>query len=89
LAGDQQLELGAASGPLLQLQELRQRLRLAELLMEAALFRNESRGGHHRRDAPASQPFWRVHSQQQQGKPISTAAVTDESRPVGVMGSPP
>ena len=89
LAGDQQLELGAASGPLLQLQELRQRLRLAELLMEAALFRNESRGGHHRRDAPASQPFWRVHSQQQRGKPISTAAVTDESRPVGFRGSPP
>lgn len=60
---------------LLQLQELRQRLVLADLLIEAALFRSESRGGHFRRDAPAPQPFWRVHSVQERGRPPSTAAV--------------
>jgi len=38
--------------------DLRQRLVVAELLLEAALFRRESRGGHYRLDAPAAQPFW-------------------------------
>ncbi|MCP9809830.1 L-aspartate oxidase [Cyanobium sp. HWJ4-Hawea] len=47
--------------------ELHQRLVLAELVMEAALFREESRGGHFRTDAPASQPFWRRHSIQKRG----------------------
>ena len=61
---------------LLQLQELRQRLVLAELLMEAALFRDESRGGHFRTDAPASQPFWRRHTVQFKEQPPRT-------RPVG------
>jgi L-aspartate oxidase len=60
---------------LLQLQELKQRLVLADLLIEAALFRSESRGGHFRRDAPASQPFWRVHTVQKRGRPPCTAAV--------------
>ena len=60
---------------LLQLQDLHQRLVLAQLLIEAALFRTESRGGHFRRDAPASQPFWRVHTVQERGRPLSTAAV--------------
>jgi len=61
----------------LPLPELRQRLLLAQLLMEAALFRSESRGGHYRRDAAASQPFWRAHSLQQRGRSISTARVVD------------
>jgi len=60
---------------LLLLQELRQRLVLAELLMEAAAFRRESRGGHHRIDAPASQPFWRRHTLQQRGMEPSTRGV--------------
>lgn len=55
--------------------ELRQRLVLAELLMEAALFREESRGGHFRTDAPCSQPFWERHSRQQSGRPIQTDGV--------------
>ncbi|MFM7085952.1 MAG: L-aspartate oxidase [Cyanobium sp.] len=63
------------AGELLQLQDLRQRLVLAELLMEAALFRVESRGGHFRRDAPRPQPFWRVHSVQERGRRLSTAPV--------------
>ncbi len=57
------------------LHELRQRLVLAELLMEAALFREESRGGHFRTDMPVAQPFWQCHSVQEIGKPIQTAPV--------------
>lgn len=57
------------------LHELRQRLVLAELLMEAALFREESRGGHFRTDMPMSQPFWQCHSVQQLGRAIHTAPV--------------
>jgi L-aspartate oxidase len=60
------------------LHELRQRLVLAELLMEAALFREESRGGHFRTDMPLSQPFWRRHSVQEIGKPIHTAVVGEQ-----------
>lgn len=60
---------------LLVLHELRQRLVLAELLMEAALFREESRGGHFRTDAPARQPFWQRHSRQEISKAIHTNAV--------------
>ena len=61
-------------------QNLRQRLVLAELLIEAALFRGESRGGHHRVDAPAPQAFWRRHSLQQRGHAIGTAAVQDTAQ---------
>jgi len=57
------------------LQELHQRQVLAGLLIEAALFRAESRGGHHRTDAPAPQPFWQRHTDQQLGGPPSTAPV--------------
>jgi L-aspartate oxidase len=57
-------------------QELRQRLVLAELLIEAAAFRQESRGGHFRTDAPAAQPFWRCHTIQSRNQAIHT-------RPVG------
>jgi L-aspartate oxidase len=57
------------------LQELHQRLVLAELLLEAALFRSESRGGHHRTDAPSTQPFWQRHTDQQRPSAPTTAAV--------------
>jgi L-aspartate oxidase len=42
--------------------------------MEAALFREESRGGHFRTDAPARQPFWQRHSVQNRGEAIRTSA---------------
>jgi L-aspartate oxidase len=68
--------------PLLKrLHELHLRLSLADLLMEAALFREESRGGHFRIDAPARQPFWQRHSVQQRGTPIRTTAQLDSSKP--------
>jgi L-aspartate oxidase len=56
--------------------DLQHRLVLAELLIGAALFRTESRGGHHRTDAPASQPFWQRHTLQQIGRAIATGAVS-------------
>ncbi|MFQ6539889.1 MULTISPECIES: L-aspartate oxidase [Aphanothece] len=64
------------------LQELHQRLVLAELLIEAALFRVESRGGHFRTDAPAPQPFWRVHTTQMLASSIRTIAVGGGTGPV-------
>ena len=57
--------------------DLQQRATVAALLMESALFRAESRGGHFRVDAPARQPFWRRHSLQRQGLSISTEALAD------------
>ncbi|MEB3184325.1 MAG: L-aspartate oxidase [Cyanobacteriota bacterium] len=56
-------------------QELHHRLVLAELLISAALFREESRGGHFRTDAPASQPFWRCHSLQRRHHGLATTSV--------------
>jgi L-aspartate oxidase len=61
--------------PLLAVQDLRQRLVLAELLFEAALFREESRGGHFREDAPAPQPFWQRHTVQERGRAIATSPI--------------
>ncbi|HYP03218.1 MAG TPA: L-aspartate oxidase [Cyanobium sp.] len=81
------LELvGSGREDLLGLQDLRQRLVLAELLIEAARFRQESRGGHFRTDAPAPQPFWRRHSVQEWGKEIRTRAVGSANQnPVGPL----
>ncbi|MEB3173135.1 MAG: L-aspartate oxidase [Cyanobacteriota bacterium] len=55
--------------------DLQHRLVLAELLIEAALFRTESRGGHYRTDAPAAQPWWQRHTLQRRLHTIQTAAV--------------
>jgi L-aspartate oxidase len=75
MPGDQ-FALGRGTLAALRLQqELRQRLVLAELLVEAAAFRQESRGGHFRTDAPAPQPFWRRHTLQRRDRPISTGPV--------------
>ena len=70
------------SRSLRKLQELRQRLVLAELLMDAALFRKESRGGHYRLDMPCSQPFWCRHTVQRRGMGLFTRAVGPD-RPDG------
>jgi L-aspartate oxidase len=64
---------------LLATMELWNRLVLAELLIEAARFRQESRGGHFRLDAPAPQPFWQCHSVQQRHRPIRTVSVGNDS----------
>lgn len=84
LAPEDQLEIEAGSLPRFKgLQELHHRQRLAALLLEAALFRRESRGGHFRTDAPASQPFWARHTLQGGGATIRTAPV---NRPISTVG---
>ncbi len=45
------------------------------LMLKACIFRNESRGGHHRVDAPSELPYWRCHSRQVKGLAISTRPV--------------
>jgi L-aspartate oxidase len=76
MPAEQQLGLDAQQRQwLLLAHNLQQRLLVAELLMEAALFREESRGGHFREDAPAAQPFWQRHSLQRQGQRIHTEAI--------------
>ena len=60
---------------LLRSHELLQRLSLAELLLEAALFRQESRGGHYRLDCQATQPFWQRHTLQQRNRAIRTEPI--------------
>ena len=65
----------ASSAWLRSAHDLRQRLSLAGLLLQAALFRQESRGGHFRLDAPAPQPFWCCHTLQRWGAGISTEPV--------------
>ncbi|MCT0230465.1 L-aspartate oxidase [Synechococcus sp. CS-1324] len=65
------------------LQDLRQMLILAELLIAAALFRQESRGGHYRTDAPAPQPFWQRHTIQERGRPIGTDPLSEPPSRLG------
>ncbi|HZS05179.1 MAG TPA: L-aspartate oxidase [Blastocatellia bacterium] len=46
---------------------------LARLMAEAALWREESRGGHYRADFPRRDDArWRLHSAQQMGRPITS-----------------
>jgi L-aspartate oxidase len=59
--------------------DLLQRLRVAESLLEAALFRQESRGGHYRLDAPARAPFWQCHSRQERGQRICTEPIGNQA----------
>ena len=49
------------------------------LMLEACLFREESRGGHFRGDFPTSVPFWKCHTRQVKGKTIHTRPVSDMS----------
>ena len=57
--------------------ECRQRLQTTVLLLQAAHFRQESRGGHFRCDAPATLPYWQHHTLQQRGQPIRSSAGLD------------
>jgi L-aspartate oxidase len=57
--------------------ECRQRLQTTLLLLEAAHFRQESRGGHFRCDAPATLPYWQHHTLQQRDQPIRSSAGLD------------
>ena len=57
--------------------DLMHRQRTSTLLLEACLFRRESRGGHFRGDAPMPLPHWRHHSRQVRGRRIHTRSVVD------------
>jgi L-aspartate oxidase len=48
---------------------------VTELLLDAAHFRQESRGGHYRLDAPAPQAFWQRHTLQRRQCGLSTEGV--------------
>jgi len=58
--------------------DLSNRQLASSLMLEACLFREESRGGHFRDDFPTSVPFWKCHTRQVKGKDIHT-------RPVGAI----
>ena len=74
----QLLQLEESSRQELNLQlDLTHRQRTTALLLEACLFRTESRGGHFRSDAPCALPHWRRHSRQLRGEGIKTRSVTD------------
>ena len=75
----------ALSTWLRQAHALNQRLLVSELLLEAALFRQESRGGHYRLDAPAAQPFWRRHTVQRQNQGIGTEPVAGAGAEAGPL----
>ncbi len=47
----------------------------SSLMLEACLFRRESRGGHFRNDYPNEMPFWRCHSLQQKGQNLLTREI--------------
>ena len=55
--------------------DLHHRLRTSQLMLEACLFRRESRGGHFRRDAPTRLPYWRHHSRHIKTRGVHTRAV--------------
>ena len=57
---------------------------LALLVSKAALWREESRGGHYRTDFPGQSEAWRVHSVQKVGDPIFSADRIDSSDTVSV-----
>ena len=49
----------------------------SSLMLEACLFREESRGGHYRDDFPSSLPFWQCHTRQVKGKHIHTRPISN------------
>ncbi len=55
--------------------DLSRRQLVSSLLLEACLFRRESRGGHFRYDAPQPLPYWECHTQQRMGSSLSTRKV--------------
>ena len=55
--------------------DYRHRLLTSRLMLEACLFRQESRGGHFRRDAPSSMPQWQCHSRQNRARGLHTRTV--------------
>ena len=59
--------------------DLSNRQMSSSLMLEACLFRKESRGGHFRDDFPTSVPFWKCHTRQIKGKNIHTRPIVDKA----------
>ena len=59
--------------------DLSNRQMSSSLMLEACLFRKESRGGHYRDDFPTSVPFWKCHTRQMKGKNIHTRPIVDKT----------
>ena len=55
--------------------DLNHRQMTSLLMLEACLFRKESRGGHFRNDFPCPLPYWERHSIQKFGEEISTSTI--------------
>ena len=72
--GPQMLEDGSRRDLNLLL-DLRHRLVTSQLMLDACLFRTESRGGHFRTDAPSPLPQWQCHSRQNKARGLHTRAV--------------
>ncbi len=49
------------------------------LMLEACLFREESRGGHFRDDFPTAVPFWKCHTRQIKGRNIHTRPIINKA----------
>lgn len=60
------------------LEASRRLLCVARLIMSPALQRRESRGGHYREDYPCTDESYALHSVQQRGEQITTAAVNGD-----------
>ena len=59
--------------------DLSNRQMSSSLMLEACLFRKESRGGHFRDDFPTAVPYWQCHTRQVKGQHIHTRPVRDIS----------
>ncbi len=57
--------------------DLTNRQLTSSLLLEACLFRKESRGGHFRNDAPIPVPYWQCHSRHKKGNGSSTRPIRE------------
>ena len=71
-------EMAGNKGPEYYTEASRRLLCVARLIMEPALMRKESRGGHYREDYPCSDEAYAVHSVQQIGQETQTAPVNSE-----------
>ncbi len=60
---------------------------LAIMVTKAALWREESRGGHFRSDFPETLEDWRIHSIQKQGEEISTSEKINFNKNINHIGT--
>ena len=59
----------------------------ADLILQSAIFRQESRGGHYRSDYPQTDPSWQVHTLIQKRKDLLETQIWKTSQPIENLGS--